>query len=612
MLEEEPMRKIIGTFICLSMLSACGANPGASGKLGANIALYNPDDISQMVKMQMIDKKDVLDSLQMMQKSFATSYIGYNLKKELIGKSGDEIFAKCIDSAKNGPEKVATYQLYDYVLECIAGFKDTHLSIEKLLVPAWVATAISSSAYIDGKIYINGVRLNLLKKIEEVQKLEPSSLSKKLATGYEIVSIDGEPSLLALKKLQKFIGKSSDDYADTSAAESLFTRKFSYPEKKEVSLTIKDSEGNTSEVVLPWVQYTAKADSLESRSLLASKGILAMSKMFGEDKDLMDGKEFNFADPLFADLSAKRTFLDEEEEPAMVLGLKTVNNKTSCYMQLNTFELNHNSDLGYKLIETLNEKNQIVSFDENVKNFLKSCQMFKAPLILDVRANGGGDPTLAEVLYEYLETPETPQTYRVVNLLNNSGNLVFLDGVLDRTDKEKDNLEGLLTFQALKNSFEKKAPVSDWIAMKTTHERGVFTGPVTLLISPACVSACDGFSNRMKLSGRARLLGKHSNGTGFGFANERKSTYQFQDQLRLYTARMPNRSFQNILVPSDKDYSVEGDLKGAVIAREKIEIIENKPTQPDTIIEYTLKDLTKNFSDYNAKLSSLLETAAPN
>ena len=238
--------------------------------------------------------------------------------------------------------------------------------------------------------------------------------------------------------------------------------------------------------------------------------------------------------------------------------------------------------------------------------------MFNAPFILDLRENGGGSPTLAEVLYEYFETSETPQTYRVVNLLNNSGNMTYLAAKLDGVEKEKDNLEQLLTFQAIKNSFETKAPVSDWIALKIKREKSIFTGPLTVLTSPACVSACDGFSNRIKLSGRGRLLGTHTNGTGFGFDESETSTTVFQDHLKLYTAKMPNRSFQNMLVASDKDYSVEGDLKGSVIAREKVEIIENRPTEPDVKIEYTRKDLTDNFSDYISKLSTLLETPAPN
>lgn len=213
---------------------------------------------------------------------------------------------------------------------------------------------------------------------------------------------------------------------------------------------------------------------------------------------------------------------------------------------------------------------------------------------------------MAEVLYEYFETAQTPLTYRVVNLLNNSGNLAYISGILNDTDKAAENLESNLTLQALKNSYDKKNPLSDWIALKRTHEKSIFTGPLTVLTSPSCVSACDGFSNRIKTSGRAKIFGTHTDGTGFGFATRYDSTNDFRDHLKLYTVQLPNRSFQNTLVESDKDYSTEGSLKGSIIPLEKIQIIENRPAQPDVVIEYTLRDIKENYADYIAKLSQLL------
>lgn len=601
------MKKILLVVAGVMALSGCGSNNDQPSRLlGVNVKLFDAKEVSELVELQKIPKQDVLDSLEVLRMSFKASYIGYNLKKDLTGKSGDEVFKDCREKANAGADKMSSYQLYDYVLQCLAGFKDTHLNLERLMRPIYIATGIAAANRIDNKLYISYVRPALLKKFEEIQKLEPGTLEKKLAPGNEIVAISGQAPEVTINDIRKFVSASSEDAEIDEAVDNLFVRIYNYPATNEITISVKDANGIKSDVILPWVQYPrGKDSSLESRTLLKERGFQASAEI-DPDANLMKTKGLDLSEDLFDNLAGQHIFLDANAQPAMVTGIANINDKPHCYLQLNTFNIPR-TELGFTVSEKINDTVQKVSMLMAMKSFLRTCEAVKIPLVFDLRENGGGNPGLGEIIFTYLNTDKNKNTFIAENVLNNSGNLAFLNASLDKAGTDDIELEQDLTLVAIKNSLLKNSPVSDWVAVHDTDLlTGIYTGKITALISPACISACDAFTNRLKLSGRALLVGTHSNGTGFGFSTTKTSTTEFQDQLKMYKVNIPNHSFQSVAVDATTEFKTEKSIKALLIPLEKLSLLENHPTLPDIELKYTLNDLTGHMKDYKAALAKII------
>jgi hypothetical protein len=90
------LRLLLPTVLVFSLFS-CHQNPAGDGpvRLSLNSQTFTPESILDFVNSTRITRENALSSLQAMKASFRESYIGYELKKQLIGKSGDEIFAEC-------------------------------------------------------------------------------------------------------------------------------------------------------------------------------------------------------------------------------------------------------------------------------------------------------------------------------------------------------------------------------------------------------------------------------------------------------------------------------------------------------------------------------------
>ena len=601
----KPMKKLLCLSLGALVISGCGGSSGPSEYLGQNVALFDPKSVMQIIEKSKIPKAQFLDSIAGMQRAFKVSYIGYNLKKSLIGKSGDEIFAACKVNAAKAPEKLSSLEVYDYVLQCLAGLKDTHVNFNAMNGANTITTGIAEVEYIAKKLYISKTRDNLIKRFEEIQEVAVGSLAAKLKPGTEILAINGAPPSVKINELKKYISASSPAYEDIDAAGDVFSRNYNYPKEKNIVLSLKAADGTVSEAILPWVQLSSNGGSVESRAVLAGKGIPVTSEI-STAAGLMAKDGLGLTDSLFDELSSERTFVSEDASEVMVTGIANLQNKNYCYLQLKTFSIPDDKLLTYKIYESVNSKLQALSFPETVKNFLSSCQTFRAPLVLDLRNNNGGNPDVADALYTMLETDKTTKTYLAENMFVSTGNLAFVNGMLDNADQPESGLDGILAFESVKNA--KNLPLGDWYLIKKTDlTKSIFTGKVSVLTSPACISACDAIANRFKLSGRAKLIGTPTNGTGFGFGKVFATKTTFNDEMNLYSVEMPNHAFQTAVVAKDDDFKVKKNSKGTVIPFEKLKILENSPTQPDFKIEYTASDLTDAYADYVKALTPLLE-----
>jgi C-terminal processing protease CtpA/Prc len=592
----------------LLLLTGCGNNPSPSGRISANLSTYDKDAIGQVLDMQKISRDDALGSIDVLQKAFKNSYIGYDLKQSLNGNSSDKAFADCRKIAEAGPEKLTSVEVYDYILQCLAGLNDTHIGLTRLNKPVFITTAVSDSRMVGGRLYITGIRPALIKKFEEMLKLPADSLKEKLKTGTEITAINGQPIDRVINDLKKYVSASSERYRTFAAVDEMFTRNFNFPNDKTISLSLKTKDGNSHEVELPWVLYTYSGGtgSIESRALMLKKGFPSSYEL-DEDEEFMDSENIGLSGPLFETLSGKRKFISETGSSVMVTGIATVGGKNHCYLQLNTFSIPSDKEYTFKVFEKIGDNKLPQSFDLEVKNFLKSCEAFQAPLIFDLRNNGGGNAAIGHLIYGFLESADAPALYDADSYLMKTGNFTLLNKAFNGVDQNKTSLEQILSFNSVQSALGNNQTISDWAAYRTLGaERAIFKGKISVLTSENCISACDIMANRFKISGRGKIFGTPTNGTGFGYSSMGSTTTEYYDFLKLYTIKVPNFAFQNIVVADDKNYQADEAMKGSVIRLSNLKYLENNPTVPDAVIEYTSNDLTGPFPDYISSLEKLL------
>lgn len=608
------MKSFFISVLCIMAFTSCSNDTARNANyISENVSFYDPKIILDYVKKNKITPDQAISSIDALQKSFKNSYIGYNLKKSLINKSGDEIFNECKAQLSQNSEGLSSFEFYDYVLQCLAGFKDSHIYLSKTITPSFVSTGVSESKIINNKLYISRIRPALIKKIEELQKLPDGSLTEKLKVGTEILLIEGNSPQIEIEKLRKYISASSDLAFQNDATLYLFTRTFAYPIRTNISLTLRLNDSSTAEVVLPWVQVSngSYQGSIESRTLLSDRGIIKSSEM-NPDNKFVSSKGADLSLPLFKNINNLHTYQDSNENDALLTGVISLQNKNYCYMQLNTFDIDSDAEFDYKIFELINEKKTPMSLPEVLKNYLQSCEASKTPFIFDLRNNPGGNMRLAELIYAMFETDGKKTIYSARSNLSAIGNFSVIGNSLNYIDSEDASLENLLNFQSMKEALDSNSPTTSWILTKKLKlQRGLFNGDVFVLTSPDCVSACEGTANRFKKSGRAKIIGDSTNGTGFGFWSYDKGKTIFRDPLNLFEVEVPNHAFQTAIVENDSEFKIMDEVKGALMSFDKMSVLENNPVTPDIEIKYSLNDLMGDYPDYIESLSKVLEQSPP-
>ena len=80
--------------------------------------------------------------------------------------------------------------------------------------------------------------------------------------------------------------------------------------------------------------------------------------------------------------------------------------------------------------------------------------------------------------------------------------------------------------------------------VKPNPEVGGYDQEVIALISPNCISACDGMALLLEKAGRAKVIGTTTNGTGAGFIGSAPfDNVQMRDRNQVVSLRIPNRMF---------------------------------------------------------------------
>jgi hypothetical protein len=577
--------------------------------IAENVSLFDPNVISDFIAGQKLDKQQVLDSLNGMQNAFRSSYIGYSIKKDLTGLSGDEVFKNCRAIVAQGKEQLTTFDYYDVVLQCLASFKDTHLYFTRTITPSTITSAISEARLVEGKLYVSRIRPGLIEKIEEIKQLPKGAIAEKLKLGIEILRINNQEPHFEIDKLKLLEGRSSDLASTYDAVGGLFTRKFSYPDSSGFTLTLKQADGTNYELELPWVQISTQNSSLQSRVILSGRGIIKTADI-SDTPQFMKSVGADTTRPLFDDIANQNTYYDEGNEQgteALQTGIVKLNNSNFCYLKLNTFNLESDNDLDFKVYSKVAEKYYPLDGMKVIKNFLKSCEVFNTSLVLDLRNNGGGDSNFANAFFNAFENEMTLKSYPAKAQLLQKGNQSFINASLDTLDSNRISLSRKLMFNALVDAQKRANLITDWVLLSDIeNERKVYSRPVYLLVTPDCVSACDITANKFKKTARAILIGEPANGTGFGFTSSNKGKTAYSDYLNMLAMDIPNFAFGTAIVKDDSDFISEGGYKGSALPLSQLTIMENNATYPDYLVPYTKADLFENYKDYLNRLSAII------
>lgn len=592
----------------------------------SNIKIYDPKllmlavgseikvEAFKFIKSSKIERSYVISNVNALNQALQTSYVGYKLKESLIGQSVGGIMSHCEENAKRLPDKVNTFEYYDFFRLCLAGIKDSHLNLKKMVGSPIVTTAISTVEYIDGHLYIARNRPQLILKLEELANVQIGTFANLLLPGTEIISINDKTIYEAIQELSSYISSSSEQALINESVRNLFERTYNYPTSKEVRIKVRLISGAEEDITLPWLQWmrseNATDGSIEARLILGEKGILKSNQMSTDEKLMKKSATIDFQFPLFKKMTQRLEYEDINKSPILTTGVVETYKGQLCYIELASFDL-ESDDLGhYKIFNADNEHLVELNLMTELRNFLTKCEASKYSLIIDVRNNPGGNTQLASEIFALFTNSKDPVVSYARSSLFEVGNMSYLNGILNSIDGKKQNLKSILELEAYRRASVNQQSQGDWILtnyLKWTQ--GVFNQKMAVLISANCISACEGFAQRFKQSKRAFVMGSASNGTGFGFSSWGLGRTTFRDSLNLIEIEIPNNAFQ--FVDSSKyselDWKMDDIQKAAILPFSQIPLMENNPVQVDYEILYTKNDLMNRYSDYISKVIAILQ-----
>ena len=575
-------------------------------KLASSDDKKTPPEVAEFFNSQSLSRAQVLRTVESLKAAFKSSYIGYRLKKELIGKSGDEIFTAC----KNRVGTKTSYSVseyYDFIRSCLANFKDGHISLNRLNSQVGITSPIAGAAIVDQKIIITNIRPALIKKLEELAGVAENEFLNKIKPGYEIVSIDGKSAMSETSSLVAYISNSSAAGALNRAVDVYFSRNIAYPKKSEFEVVLRDEHGNLENLTLPWIQFSSGAPL--SRLELDQIGIPRIGKFSEETAKILkpDDDNYNYDVPFFKELNNKMVFEDSDESAFAITGFAKLAGQNVCYLKLNSFSIESNDNDEYEVFRVVGQSRLKTNLIDALRSFLVTCDNFQAPLVLDLRQNGGGNAYFAQEFFSLFETQDKPTIYAAYSRLIEIGNTSVINGLLRKIDQPSPPLWVRTEFDLYKKAAAEKASYSDWlITGYLKMSRSVFAGKVLALISSDCVSACESTANHFKTAKRGVLVGTPTQGTGFGFSSINMAETKYRDPYNSFEVSIPNHAF-NVFVPSpDFKFESDDDMIVGRLPFSQLKPMENSPVTPNVHYQLVKEDYFNNYSGFKKLLETLL------
>ena len=545
------------------------------------------EKLRPLLKRMEVSKQERVDTLCQIRDAIEERYALRNFKKEVLKLDPVEVIDRCAnEEIKIGDNSRFAY--FDRVRKCVASIRDSHLFFELANDLPSVVNGLYAT-HVKGKIYVSGIRRDILSYIESVDK---TSLIDKFNGDIEVVSVDGRPALDVVMDLAKYEFASSEGAALSSAASSLFARNYKYPSKSTVKLTLNSSKHGMIELSLPWlskVEGQANLDVSEYFNRIGIKDIDGIHLKFDKQKLIWtadkNGRDFiglEETNSLYQVSSKNLYFFKDENQKTEVIRFEEVvlgRRKSFCYLQI----------LSYKFDRVENKDGIKKDFQTVLEELLDQCEFKKLPLVLDLRNNPGGNLLYPVLINEKVKIEGRPFYSPIRSILTSQLNVRVLS---QNVNNSKFNSEGdfdLEDLESIAESIENKTDFTRFLPSnyKTVKIKQYFTQKIVTLVSPDCASGCDITAALMKANKRSVLIGTHTNGTGAGFSTVNEQGAGFSDSRGFFKIKIPNFVFGIGQVDSGKIIEFSNDL-----------ILENRPTVADVQHSYSLEDINENLQEW--------------
>lgn len=598
-------------------VSACNFKKTTDLTASGNVKLFDPNDLNDLLESAKWNRQQRIQSLDAFKAAMKTSYVGYEVKKQLIGLSGDEIFDLCYKMNEAAPEKIFSFEAIELFKRCVALFQDSHLGVSASIISAQITTLIAETTLINGKLIITNIRPNLISLLEKQMGFQKDELMQLLKIGTEVIEVDGKSISESIQELLPIINSSSDNAAKIRASRYLFTRTEKYPTKTSVKIKLKNYP---NVIEMPWIIHKA-GKSLESKTYLKNQNFLLGSEL-SADADLMGWYGFDFSQMIYNDKTEAKDIKQFVDPSTGELILRTAlvslndgnfssnSQKQICYLQITSFSVDEDGSGDYQLVDTNDANGLQTNILPYLDQYLKSCDSDNVPLVLDLKENGGGNSQFARRLFYLFENQKGADLFYGSSMVADLGNLpVFLSQV-SSISQTAININTDIFYNAVLEAKKLNSRETPWMLRR---ELGAiyssFKGKVVVLTTSDCVSACDGTVRRFKLTGRGIIIGDQTRGTGFGFSSTGNAESRFRDPFNAYEVGIPNHAFQMYIAQPEDPVKVGPFSKIIMLPKSKIPFMENNPTIPDIKYDFTANDFP-DYSDVKKQLRKVLESAS--
>lgn len=298
---------------------------------------------------------------------------------------------------------------------------------------------------------------------------------------------------------------------------------------------------------------------------------------------------------LAANLKGVTEYADDAGSAALRTGYFIQKGKTYAVMQLMTFYT--------KNLKTAT--GQPAPFIETIRKFIMEVKEQEVPLVIDLRVNGGGNGSFPAQILSLLAPKDTVYAgptagYRMTQYMRNiqePSNYQEIVAEDITTGLTLDEFMGV--FENTLADHKEYTPMMSFGSIPTDPRVGGFENKIVALVTPDCVSACDKMSFLLKTTGRAVIIGTHSNGTGAGYLSTEDFNTQWEDRLKVLSTQFPNYLFGR---PGD---SVDTTIFGEQSVEELCS--ENKPTVADIPYSSKIIDLARGNLGWLQKAAQVLD-----
>jgi len=567
------------------LLAACGSD----AQRGFNGGIVPTFNVYSGKTFKYYDVEDRVNTAEHMVLTIKADYALWDLKRDNSGIPVEKNSAQYLNTEKQIADVAGEYsraranlEFLDRTRKYIASFRDTHFRIRPITRSSYITLGFGMNR-IDGKFFITSVNPKLLAYIS---KKSGSEEFAKLTMGDEVVAIGGQTPQEAANALLPYTSASSEAARMVWAVGDLTGRSYRFPEKRFVDISFRKKETEKEiRLRMPWlVNFKKRRDE---RVFFRHNGFYSYNDLkLRWDAKLSKWTSYDLDNEGFKKTGAPKDLLDgttyhssakPDSQVAMRTGYILRKGKAYAVFQLFTF-----------MAEKVYLDGKELDFVTTVRAFVNKIKSQKLDLIYDLRFNGGGYTKFPGKMLALLAPPRT--TYPGYSAaLRITQYVRALHDPKMAFELDAGEINGIM-YTELNEAIEKTiaegkahTPAFSYADIHTDEDLGGYEGKIVALISPMCISSCDIMSMLLSNSGRATLIGDHSNGTGAGYSSNDELSSKWKDRNHIFTTNLPNFLFGR---PPESAGQYVWEGQAAELNS------ENRPVMADEPYSWVMKDFT--------------------